>query len=494
MSRLGLVCGALMLSCAGSPPAPAPAPPPAPPPPAAAPEDSWRAERPAPGAPGRIDYPQPEITRFDNGFTLIVVPRPAAVVHLSIVSRDGASSLPAGKSGLAALTARMLAEGTRKKSSLALAEATESLGAVLSTDAGRDELSLTLELSTSDVDAGLTLLAEIVEEPAFRQIDFERVRAEWLDGLIAERQNPSRLASLAGLRRLLGPELGAPVGGSVPDVQRLTVADLKSFHQRAFAPSKLALVLCGGVSTSDVVDLVHERFGKRSARPAATSPQRVSKAPAAAPGGDISIIDRPGSVQTALFVAQRFPDRHAPGHEARRVLNNLAGGLFTSRINQNLRERHAFTYGARSTLAATRGWGAFIVATSVRTEVTAEALEQLLLELAALADPGLNRPIAPAELARSKADLTHSLGAHLEHVSRVAADMRELFVHDLPPGYFTSFPRAIAQIDAPQVQAEAGRIDPDGSIIVAVGDRARIEAALSKLERPFGAAPAALLE
>jgi zinc protease len=204
------------------------------------------------------------------------------------------------------------------------------------------------------------------------------------------------------------------------------------------------------------------------------------------------IIDRPGSVQTALFVGQPFPARDAEGYEAREVMNNLLGGLFTSRLNQNLREKHAYTYGARSLTIATRRWGAFVGMSSIKTENTADALEQLRLELSALrSEPN---PISQAELDRSQVDLVHSLGANLEHVRRVLADTGELFIDRLPPDYHQRYPALIRGVDQAAAFREAQRLSPDRLVVVLVGDRAQIEPGLVQKGMRVSLAPERLTE
>ena len=173
-------------------------------------------------------------------------------------------------------------------------------------------------------------------------------------------------------------------------------------------------------------------------------------------------------------------------------MNNLFGGLFTSRLNQNLREKHAYTYGARSVAIATRRWGVMISMSSVKTENTADALAELRTELRKLRTAP--NPITADELARSKVDLIHGLGANLEHVSRVLGDTGELFAESLPPDYHHAYPRLVQSVDAAAVFHEAERIDPDHLVVVLVGDRARIEPALDAQGLRVETAPARFIE
>jgi len=441
--------------------------------------EAWRSERPKPGLPGELHFPTPEVVKLPNGLSVYVVKRPAAVVSLDLVVRHGASSVTEGKSGLAALTARMLVESTRRHKSRELAEAAESLGAPLTSNAGRDDSSVGFAALTADLERALALLAEVVREPAFDAKEFERVRAEWVDQLVGERQAPERLASLSGLRLLNGTVHGAPVSGGVSDVKRLKVQDLKDFHARYFVPSESALVIVGNVSVEALRPSVEKLFGSWRG----PAPQRKAPVPLPPPnpGFRLVVVDRPGAVQTAVFAAQRFPARAAQGFEAREVLGEIVGGLFTSRINTNLREKHAYTYGASARQVATRDWGAFVVATSVRTDVTAQALVEIQRELGLARDPGLGAPLMPNEITRGKAALLHALGAKLEHTGLVADAMVPLFSLDLGNDYYGRYPSLVAAVSGPELEAGQRLLAPEDLLVVVVGDHAAIRPGFEKL-------------
>ncbi|HEY6556440.1 MAG TPA: pitrilysin family protein [Polyangiaceae bacterium] len=487
-----LLCSVAFACSASREPRPVSKPPVRPPAASSAPVDPepWRRQRPPPGEPAELSYPAPEVARLPNGLTLYVLKHKAGIAELMLVVRHGQSSVPEGKSGLAALTARMLSEGTRTKPSLALAEAVESLGSTLETDAGRDHSSVALQTLPRDVAEGLALLAEVVQTPRFDTKDFARVKKEWQDGLLAERQEPQRLASLVGLRLLLGMTHGAPVSGSVPDVERLKVGDLRDFHKHYYTPADSALVVVGDFTLADVKAPVERTLGSWRGRAAEDVPAAQPQPPSAKK--DVVLVDRPDAVQTALFSIQAFPKRNVAGHEARQVLSNLLGGLFTSRINQNLREKHAFTYGARSTLMATRAWGAFAVGTSVRTDVTARALEQLGLELSGVAKN--TKPLTSPELVRSKTDLVNDLGAHLEHTGRIAGDLAQSFVQGLPTDYVSRYAPLVASLSLENVAQEAKRLNTEQMWIVAVGDAKKIREQLGARGFAVELAAPALLE
>jgi zinc protease len=479
LALLALACGNTAGPGAAAPAAPAA--------PGDNPDQAWREQRPAAAAPRDFDYPGAQTATLPNGVQLWLVPRKSGTVALSINSLAGGAANGAGQSGLAALTLRLMTEATQHKAGLALAEAAESLGTSLDFDTGRDGSSVSLEVLTSDAEAGLALLAEVVTEPRFLAADVERIKTQWLDSLLSERQDPNRLAALAGMRALWGPGMAAPVRGSVPDVQKLKRADLVRFHHDFYVSGNLAVIAVGDLDLPRLTALAQAGLGhlpKRSAPPLPALQPPPSRGQT-----QVWIIDRPGSVQSALFVGQPFPERSVPGYEAREVMNNLLGGLFTSRLNLNLREKHAYTYGVRSQALALRRIGAFVSTSSVKTESTADALEQLRLELAGLA--GGTSPILPDELDRAKTDLIHQLGGNLEHVRRVLGDTAELYVEGLPSDYHGSYGARIRAIDQRAAAAEAARLTPNALAVVIVGDQQKIAPLLAaKGITPLPAPPA----
>lgn len=498
MMRTVVFCAALLFGfgCA-SPPAPkaeallAPKPSADPAKPTPDPEP-WRNQRPPAGPASELHFPQPEQAKLSNGLSLMVVRRAVPVASLSLVFRHGAAACPPGKSGLAALTARMLTEGTRKHPSLQLAEEIEQLGTTLDEDAGRDSSSLSLSALTADLDRALELLGEVVTEPAFLPADFERVQKEWLDGLRAERQAPERLASLTALGTLLGKPHGSPASGTLVDVQKLTVKDLVDFHRKAYVAGDATLIVVGDVDLA-TVQKAAERALKKLPNKQSRLEQPFSPSPTP-PAKRILLVDRPGAVQSALALLQALPKRSAPGYEQRELLTTLFGGLFTSRLNLNLREEHAYTYGARAQNIATQHWGALYLATNVRSDVTAAALKEALKELSLLKDPKLGKPIRAEEVARARADLVQSVGARLEYGARIGSSLADLWLHGLPLDYYQRYPGLLASETPETLSLLAASIDVDHLVVVVVGDRATIEAPLKALGYQVIAAPAELIE
>jgi zinc protease len=495
MKRL-LFCGIFVLGCGSAPAPKAEALPPPKPSAEAKPAkpdpEPWRMQRPPAGPASELHFPMPEQAKLSNGLQLMVVHKSVPAASLSLVFRHGGAACPPGKSGLAALTARMLTEGTRHHPGVKLAEEIEQLGTTLDEDAGRDSSSLSLSALTADLDRAIELLGEVVTEPAFLPADFERVQKESLDGLRAERQAPERLASLATLGTLLGKPHGSPVSGTLVDVQKLTVKDIADFHRKAYGAGDATLIVVGDVELGGVQKSAERAFRKLGKGQSGL--EQPFTPPPTPPAKQILLVDRPGAVQSALTLASPLPKRSQPGYEQRELLTTLFGGLFTSRLNLNLREEHAYTYGAHAQNIATEHWGAFYIGTSVRTDVTADALKEAVKELNLLKDPKLGKPISAQEVARARADLVQSVGARLEYGARIGTSLAELWLHGLPLDYYQRYPGLLAAETPDTLSRVAAGLDIDHLVVVVVGDRALVEAPLKALGYQVVAAPAALIE
>lgn len=446
------------------------APPPKAPAPQSAPIDqSFRLQRPAPASPVVVEHPEPRLMQLGNGLSLWAIERPTPTLSLRVTCRVGSRDNSKALAGLTALTNRLLTEGTQHKSALQLAIAAENLGTSLSEQSGRDSSSIELEVLPQHEEEAIALLAEVIQKPAFKQEDFERVRAEWLDDLVVQRQDPSQLSWLIGYRALLGPELGIGSQGTPTSIRKITLDDVKQNYANNWVPDRCAILAAGPTTSASFEAAASEWFGSfPPGRSRFEQPKPVVSPPSQT---RLFVYDRPDAVQTAIFVAGLAPKRHAPGQEAREVVNNLFGGLFTSRLNLNLRERNAFTYGAFSSLVTTLDWGIWALSTSVRTDVTPLALKEIEAELARMTDA---ETITEAELERARTDLIFRTSANLSHTARLVDELEELFVYELPTDYFVDYAEGVRGIGRPQVTEQLKHVPARSSVVVLVGDQRKL--------------------
>ena len=190
-------------------------------------------------------------------------------------------------------------------------------------------------------------------------------------------------------------------------------------------------------------------------------------------------MDKPGSPQTQLRVGSLGIARSNPDYVPVDVLNTTLGGLFSSRINMNLREKNGYTYGAFSRFLARRGQGPFFVGTGVRTDVTAPAVKEIFAELNRM----VNTDVTADELATAKDSIARSLPGNFETTPSATGTISELFVFSLPLDYYRALPAKIQAVTVADVKNAAAKyLKPGSMVVVAVGDKAKIEPELKKLD------------
>jgi zinc protease len=239
-------------------------------------------------------------------------------------------------------------------------------------------------------------------------------------------------------------------------------------------PGNAALVVTGPMTERELRPLVEKAFGGWSGGAAPTPSLGTAKPTPAR----VIISDRRGAPQTQLFVAGVGVARSTPDYAAINVLDTILGGLFSSRINLNLREQHGYTYGARSQFLYRKHPGLFWITTGVRTDATAAAVTEILKEVRRMAA----EPVTPDEMVMAKDALVRTLPGMFETGSSTAGTLGELFIYGLGTDYYAKYPAAIAAVTPEMVQAAAVKyLRPDDLKVVAVGDRAAIEPALRTL-------------
>ena len=439
---------------------------------------AWRKNAPAPGIATALRLPVPKTFTLQNGLKVYLVEDHALpIFRAELLTRAGAEANPATRPGLAAFTARMLTEGTDRRSALQTADDVDQIGADLKSEADEDAAHATVQALSGNADPALALLGYITQHPRFAPEEVERIRQERLGAILQETDDPVQSLLRVGEKALYGDGPYAyPPNGTAAAVKAVTRAELAGFWSSHYAPQSAALVLAGDLTESDARARAEKYFGNWRANGAAETPSVPQ--PPVAPARRVIIVDKPGAPQTALGAFGLGLPRTSPDYVPVTVMNCVLGGLFSSRINMNLREKNGFTYGAFSSYSFHRGVGPFLAGALVRTDVTAPAARELFSEL----DRIRKAPPTPAELQLAKDYQLRSLPGNFEAVKTTAKLIGDLFVYDLPIDYYRTLP---AQYDsatpAAVQQAALDAVHPEQLLVVAVGDRAKIQASLEKL-------------
>lgn len=430
-------------------------------PPAIVPAPRWRA-------------PVPEEAKTPAGVRVAVIPRSdLPLVHLTVVIQAGSELDPPDRPGLAAALALFMEEGgAGAMSGPELIAAIDALGGELEIDTEYAFTRLSLTVLARHLERALQLLGDLIARPKLDPAAWERVKAHRIAELIQVRDQPREMANHLFTTVLL-PGTGcahAPLG-TQSSVAAMTPEQLKAFWAERYGPRTVSVFADGNTTAKELEGLVESAFKGFTGKAAPPKPP-----PPAAGKPRWVLVDRPGAPQTSVRVGHLGIARTSPDWGAAALANVVLGGSFTSRLNQNLREAHGYTYGAGSLLTPLRGGGVFVARSEVRTDVTGPALTELLKEL-----QGIVAPLSEADAGKGRALLT----SHL--VETIAGGWAgylygELLGLDLPLDLLAKLPeQAAAANGAALATAQALLFRPAQLTVVMIGDRKAIEPQLAKV-------------
>lgn len=490
MKRALGMTGALLLlaACGGSPPPAAPSKPVAAAPlpvravePARITPDAPFRQQP-PGPDGKIAFVAPKIAeaKLKNGLRVLIVERhDLPLVSARLVLSAGAGDVPDARPGLMSFLGSMLEQGTKKRSALQLSDDFEAIGASHGAWVDWDSGGVSLGVLSDRLDAGLELMADVALNPTFPDAEIERVRKRRITAIQQEKSSPGTIASNAAAATLFGRAhpYGHNISGEEADAKKLTRAEIVDAYARLFAPANAALVVAGDVTQAALLPKLEAAFGSWKARRPAVA-QKPPKTPAkAATNKRVVFVDRPGA-QSQIQIVRHGVPHSIEDREAFVVANGILGGMFSSRVNMNLREKNAYTYGAHSYFSMRHGAGPFLVTSAVFADKTGAAVKEVLNELEGLRRDGPTEE----ELALAKESIRLGMPGRFEGVSEVTSAVANVVVHGLPLDHYEKY---LAKVDA-VTKADVKRValeyfGSDAMTIVVVGDKATVQPQLDWL-------------
>jgi len=412
-----------------------------------------------------------------NGLTVLVNERTnLPVVSARLVVKTGSGANPVDKPGLANFAAEMLDEGAGSRSALQIADQVAQLGGSLQTSSSMDASQVAAGSLKRTFPDMLALVGDVARHPNFPQEEIDRQRASRLASLVQQREDPNRVASAVMYSALYGQ--AHPYGyteiGTEASNKAMSKDDLQKFWSQNFVPNNAALIVSGQVTVDELKPMVEKVFGdwaKGTPTPSVPGEPTTAKA-------RLVLVDKPGAPQTQLRVASIGVPRNTPDYEPIVVMNEILGGLFSSRINLNLREEHGYTYGASSQFVFRRTPGPFLVGTGVRTDVTAPAVAEIMKELKRIRESD----VSPEELTLSKDSLVRSMAANFETSGDMNATTANTYIYDLGVDYYSKLASKMSAVTTEQVRGVAQKyVVPEKLVVVAVGDKAKVGPALAKL-------------
>ena len=434
--------------------------------------------RPLPGPPRAYAFPAFQSQTLPNGIRVVVAPvRKLPLVTVLALIDAGSVSDPVGQEGVAQLTASLLTEGTGELTGAALAELVESMGSTL--DAGADWDSSVVKLTTlaSRLPEAIALLARVLTEPALPDDEFQRLRTERLADLLQQRSEPRSLADEAFAQSLYAPgaRYAKPDGGTETSVRALTLDQLKSFYADRYSPRVTTVVLVGDVSIDEGVALVSRVLGDWTGGvpTASAAPDTTLVIPRG-----VRIVRKVDAPQSELRVGHVGPPRLTPDYFPLVLCNAILGGLFSSRLNLNLREEHAYTYGAHSGVDWRRWAGPFSMDAAVQSDVSAAAVSEILKEFERIRV----EPVTESELSLAHSYLDGVFPIRFETTRAIASALASQAIYGLADDYYDTYRANIRAVTADDILRVAqSHLDPAKLQVVAVGDPEVISGPLEAL-------------
>jgi zinc protease len=434
-----------------------------------------KVDRTVPPPPGEIRpfrFPPFLRTRLANGLAVAAARLPGLpLVSLEIVALAGGQFDPEGREGIAAMTAAALDEGTVRRSAIEIAATAERLGGYFTTGTDWDVGYLATGLLSDHRVSGLELLAEVALSPTFPEGEIERLRQQRLAEIVRRAQDPSTLADDRFQREVYrGTVYAHPLLGEQESVLGFDRDAIAAFYRRHYTLAGSVLIAVGDVEPEALLREAESAFAAAGPPLPAPAPPEIRPTPLS--GISVHIVDRPGAAQTELRVGHSGVPRTHPDYVPLVVLNTLLGGKFTSRINMNLREQHAYTYGAASRFVPRMGPGPFLVNASVATASAGDAAREVLHELQRVRED----LVEPEELDETRTYMVGVFPYTVQTIGDLAKRLETLTVFGLPDDYYTSYLQKIGGVTREEVLEVARRhLDPERIAVVAVGPAETLE-------------------
>ena len=416
-------------------------------------------------------------TTLDNGIEVIVVNNDEIPwVSVGWYMLTGAKGDPAGKTGVASMTAQLLRQGTANHDADTLAELLDRHAIAMSGGSGHETSVISAGTLKRHLDLTVELLADVIRRPVFEADAFRRHIQQTLSGLAISEKNGAYLAAREFERRIYGDHyLARAPGGTSATVKQIRREDLIAFHRHYYRPNGSMLLFSGAVSNERAVALARKYFDDW---PRGTAPTQTPAAIPAPSKTTIFLVDRPESTQTQIRIGQLGLRRNDPTYPTAQVFNQIFGGGFTSRLNHRIRVVEGLSYGARGAITSGKQPGRLLISSFTRTEATAKTVRALLDEARRMRTD----PPTPEEMTDAQSYIIGRFGLSLETPQDVAARIFDLKFHGLAANYYETFLDAIARVTPDDVSAFArNRIDPDRLAIVLVGNADAFEKALADI-------------
>ncbi|MEO8513049.1 MAG: pitrilysin family protein [Ignavibacteria bacterium] len=436
-----------------------------------------RTKPPKPGPPKDVQFPDYFDTTLKNGINVLVIENnKIPAVSIRMVFKDAGSYNDGDKYGLASLTAEMLTKGTSKRSATEIAEEIDFIGGSLNAGSDWDGSYISLSVLKKHLNTGIEILGDVAQNPVFADDELARVKEQRLSSILQGKDDAGNLSDKKFNKIVYGEmPYSNPPEGTETTVKDITNSDLIDFYKRNYYAGNLIIAYVGNITKEEALKITEEKFANLPLKGSGNQNSYINQPVDGK--NKVYVVNKPGAVQSNLRIGHIGIPRNNPDYIAVTIMNTILGGYFGSRINYNLREKHGFTYGARSSYNPHLLSGDFSVDTDVRNDVTDSSITLILEDLKNITVD----KVTDEELETVKNYMTGVFPLQLETANAVASRVINLKLYNLPKDYYSKYISAINKLTKDDILNAAKKyIHPEDMTIVVSGDAGAIKDKLAK--------------
>ncbi len=424
-----------------------------------------------------IKLPEYKRIKLDNGLKVFLMKYPALpVVHFRFVSGRGSVYDPIGKEGLSRITASLLKKGTKTYSAIELFDEIDFLGGEIGCYVGLDDAVIIGEFLSKNWEKGFDLFTDTILNPVFHQEEVNREKKRIYGEIVSRKDNPGTLVGLHFSKFLFKQHpYGRPISGTESSINTIDRKDIIEFYNNHYAPRNSILVVAGDFDENIILQKIDSSLSKWSLN----RKEDVSVPKSISPKGiNILIVDKPDATQTQIMLGNIGIERNNENYFAIRVMNNILGGGFNSRLNNEVRIKKGLTYSIYSRFNAFLFPGEFLIGTFTKNQTTLETIQIIIDELRKIK----SEYVSEEELRGSQRYINGLFPLSIETIESMSKHITDIEFYGFNEKYIENYSKNILNVQIEDVKRVAQKyIHPDDLAIAVVGRMDDVKNDLKKL-------------
>lgn len=444
-------------------------------------DSTIRKKMPEMAASPEAKFPKLERTTLSNGLKVILAERTAVpTVNFNLMIDAGYASDFGSNAGTASLAMDVLDEGTKTRDALQISEELALLGATLGSGSNLDMSTVSMSALKANLDASLSIYADVILNPSFPEEDFKRLQKQRIAAIQREKVTPVQMALRVMPKIIYGADhaYGNPLTGSGTEQSVMAIKrdDLAKFHKTWIKPNNATLVVVGATTMGEIKPKLEKLFkdwksGDVPKKNIATVEQQKKQT--------VYLIDKPGAGQSIVISGHVTLPQANPDEIAIETMNNVLGGMFTARVNMNLREDKHWSYGAQTVFFGAKGQRPFLALAPVQTDKTKESMIEVTKELQqVIAD----KPVTKEEFEKVQKNAVLELSGSWETNGAIMGSIGNIVRYGYSDDYYQTYAKKVNNLSYDEVRDAAKKaLHPDNLVWIIVGDKEKIESGIKEL-------------